>query len=236
MDGAEHDLEVLVADDLCYDALLGRDVSELWEIGKSLLYDDLIRMVQMRSNKTEPLQELTTKHREPRDQKSDNSDDSEESENEDCPFTSDGRTKYELPDEHNNSGDDSDVSEDVAHSSNSAQAAGEECDIVDDPDNLVEAKVMLDKKTSQSQQKSNSRVNRRKTRADYIAGRPGHRLDVTAEQLRQDQEVDDFLAGGGRRPKWVMTDLSSKKGCTRESDIGLVRICCNSACLSHTGL
>ena len=52
--GAEHDLEVLVADDLCcYDALLGRDVPELWEIGKRLLYDDLIGMVQTRSNKTD---------------------------------------------------------------------------------------------------------------------------------------------------------------------------------------
>ena len=83
-----------------------------------------------------------------------------------------------MPDEHDNSGDDSDVSEDVADSSNPAQAAGEECDIVDDPDNLVEAKVMLDKKTSQSQQKMNTRANQRKARADYIAGRPGHRLDV----------------------------------------------------------
>ena len=51
VDGAEHDLDVLVADELCYDALLGRDVPELWEIGKRLLYDDLIGIVQTRSNK-----------------------------------------------------------------------------------------------------------------------------------------------------------------------------------------
>ena len=110
------------------------------------------------------------------------------------------RVMTELPDEHNNSGDDSDVSEDVADSSSPAQAAGEECDIVDDPDNLVEVKVMLDKKTSQSQQKTNNRANRRKASADYIAGRPG-RLDVTAEQLRQDQEVDNSLAGWREKAK-----------------------------------
>ena len=93
VDGAEHNLEVQVADDLCYDALLGRDIPDLWEIGKRLLYDDFIGIVQTRSNKTEPLQELTSKHREPRDQLSDNSDNSKDSEYEDCPFTLDGRTK-----------------------------------------------------------------------------------------------------------------------------------------------
>ena len=41
VDGDEHNLEILVADDLCYDALLGCDVLELWEIGKRLLYDAL---------------------------------------------------------------------------------------------------------------------------------------------------------------------------------------------------
>ena len=58
VDGAEHNLEVLVADDLCYDVLLGCDVPELWEIGKRLLYDDLIGMVCTRSKQTEPLQKL----------------------------------------------------------------------------------------------------------------------------------------------------------------------------------
>ena len=111
------------------------------------------------------------------------------------------RVMTELPDEHNNSGDDSHVSEDVDDSSNPAQTAGEECDIVDDPDNLVEAKVMLDKKTSQSQHKTNSRANRRKAKADYIVGRPGHRLDVSAEQLLQDQEVDGSLAGWREKAK-----------------------------------
>ena len=118
-----------------------------------------------------------------------------------CLMTTTTRGMTELPDEHHNSGDDSDVSEDVADSSSPAQAAGEECDIVDDPNNLVEVKVMLDKKTSQSQQKTNNRANRRKVSADYIAGRPGHRLDVTAEQLRQDQEVDNSLTGWREKAK-----------------------------------
>ena len=51
VDGAEHDLEVLVADGLSHDALLGRDVPELWEIGKCLLYDDLIGTVSTRSSR-----------------------------------------------------------------------------------------------------------------------------------------------------------------------------------------
>ncbi len=110
-------------------------------------------------------------------------------EDEDFPFTSDGRAKYELPDEHNNSGDDSDVSEDFNDSTIPAQAAGEEPD-TDGPDSLVEAKVTFAMRAPYSRQRTNSRARRRKARADYIAGRPGHHLDVAAEELHQDQELD----------------------------------------------
>ena len=141
-----------VADDLSYDALLEFDIPELLEIGKRLLSDDLIGMVCTRSKQTEPHQELLSTHREPRNQQSDNSDENEESDGEDCPFTSEGGTKYEIPDEDNCSDEDSDVSEDYGDSSISTQVESEELDS-EDPNCLSEARVALDKEKPQSKHK-----------------------------------------------------------------------------------
>ena len=38
-------MTVALQEDLCYDALLGTDLPDLWEIGKRLLYDELADMV-----------------------------------------------------------------------------------------------------------------------------------------------------------------------------------------------
>ena len=133
-----------VADDLSYDALLEFDIPELLEIGKRLLSDDLIGMVCTRSKQTEPHQELLSTHREPRNQQSDNSDENEESDGEDCPFISEGGTKYEIPDEDNCSDEDSDVSEEYGDSLISTQVESEELDS-EDPNCLNEARVALDK-------------------------------------------------------------------------------------------
>ena len=92
-------------------------------IGKRLLYDDLIDMVR---TWTEPLQELSLTHQIPRDQQSGNSDSSEESDLEDCPFTYEGGTEYELPDDHNCSDDDCDIFEDYGDSLTSTQTAEQE--------------------------------------------------------------------------------------------------------------
>ena len=85
---------------------------------------------------------------------------------------------------------------------------------------FVEARVMLDKEKSHSKQKIKSRANRQKARADYIAGKPGHHLDVSAEELHEDQELDDSLPVGERRRKWVLTNLLSRMVCCiREPEI-----------------
>ena len=63
-----------------------------------------------------------------------------------------GGIKYEIPDEHNCSDDDSDIPKDYDDSSISAQAPREKLD-TDYPNSLVEARVTLDKEKLQFKQK-----------------------------------------------------------------------------------
>ena len=94
-----------MANGLSHDALLGRDVPELWEIGKRLLYDDLIGMVSTRSSRIKQLQQLPTNFHEPESQESADSEESGVNDDNECPFDREGQVKYVLPDEHNSSGD-----------------------------------------------------------------------------------------------------------------------------------
>ena len=52
VDQFEQEMEVMVAG-IDYDALLGKDVPELWALGKRLLYDNFINMVSTQSTKAE---------------------------------------------------------------------------------------------------------------------------------------------------------------------------------------
>ena len=56
-------------------------------------------------------------------------------------------------------------------------------------------------KPQQSKQKAKSKANHRKARVDYIAGKPGHHLDVSAEELHEDQKLGDSLASSREKAK-----------------------------------
>ena len=122
VDGDEHDLEVLVADGLSHDALLRRDVPELWEIGKHILYDDLIGMVSIRSSRIKQLQQLPSDFHVPESQKPTDSEESDVNDNDECPFDREGQVKYALPDEHNSSSDVIECSDDSDEFSMRAQS------------------------------------------------------------------------------------------------------------------
>ena len=67
---------------LKHDALLGRDMPGLWQVGKHLLYDTLINMVRTRSAPSEELQQLPQDHKEGEAEQSENSEDSEDGDEE----------------------------------------------------------------------------------------------------------------------------------------------------------
>ena len=94
-----------MADGLSHDALLGMDVPELWEIGKRLLYDDLIGMVSTRSNRIKQLQQLPSDFHEPESQEPTDSEESDVNDNDEFLFDGEGQVKHALPDEHNSSSD-----------------------------------------------------------------------------------------------------------------------------------
>ena len=144
-------------------------------------------------------------------------------------------TMYEIYDEHNCSDEYSEVSKNHGDSSISAQAAGESLN-TDDPNSLVDAKWHWTRK------KSNPR---RKKGAKLI----GKRLGLTILQANLDiiwmSLLRSFvkkkiwmtpLPAGERRPKWILTNLSSTKiCCIREPEIDWVRICCYFVCLCYIG-
>ena len=97
---------------LSHDAFLKRDVPELWEILKCLLYDDLIGTVSTRSSKIKQLQQLSTDFHEPESQEPTESEESDVNNDDECPFDREGQVKYALPDEHNSSSDAIESSDD----------------------------------------------------------------------------------------------------------------------------
>ena len=201
VNGTEHNLEVLVADGLSHDALLGRDVPELWEIGKHLLYDDLIGMM---SSRIKQLQQLPTDFHEPESQEPTDSEESDVNDNDECPFDRESQVKYVLPDEHNSSSDVRESSNNSDEFSMRAQSTidGSEMEnIIPQKDEELTFTTaasppqtkMLRLRENCSDQTSDSSASRQKARADYVSSRPGHHLDVSAEELQCEQQIDESL-------------------------------------------
>ena len=180
LDGISQNLDVLVMKNLKHDALLGRDMPGLWEVGKRLLYDTLINMVRTRSAPSEELQQLPQDHKEGEAEQSENSEDSEDGDKEITQW------KKDIPNEHNHSGEDITSSED----------SESEIEDIDDervnelPENVLEENILLQK---------DNRISRQRTRVDYCRRVHGHPLDVDIQTLRSEQKADETLKGLWRK-------------------------------------
>ena len=180
LDGISQNLDVLVMKNLKHDALLGRDMPGLWQVGKRLLYDTLINMVRTRSAPSEELQQLTQDHKKGEAEQSENSEDSEDGDEEITQW------KKDVPNEHNHSGEDITSSED----------SESEIEDIDDervnelPENVLEENMLLQK---------DNRISRRRTRVDYCSRVHGHPLDVDIQTLRSEQKADETLKGLWRK-------------------------------------